>query len=173
MKQDFRVGDRVTFLRGAGREKGTVIEERGPIGVQGRRLYHVEVPNDPFDPTTYEVSEDEMERAGLPSEKERRLSAGEIMGYLRNGGLISILRSNMTGGKNQPRVWLSRDSLGNVTHTFYEERGLIGGETVPFWTVYEDSVFAPERDKVSKYLRTFGLNKSQAEDVIAGIGTGP
>ena len=29
--------------------------------------------------------------------------------------LVSILRSNVSGGKNQPRVWLCLDQLGNVT----------------------------------------------------------
>ena len=121
MKQAFRVGDKVTFPWGAGREKGTIIEERGPIGGHGRRLYQVEVPHDPFDPTTVEVVEDEMEIARSPGEGELRLSAAEIIDYLKNGGLITILRSNL-GGRNQPRVWLCRDSHGNVTHTFYEER---------------------------------------------------
>ncbi len=172
MKRNFRVGDHVTFPWGVGREKGTVIEERGPIGARGRLLYTVEVPNDPFDPTTLEIAADEMEIAEPLGEKELHLSAAEIIDYLKNGGLILILRSNL-GGKNQPRVWLCRDSLGNVTHTFYEERGLVGGETVPFWTVYEDSVFAPEHDKVAKYLRNFGLSKAQVEDVLAAVGTAP
>jgi hypothetical protein len=38
-----RVGDWVSFLYGAGRAVALIIEDRGPIGVKGRRLYTVRV----------------------------------------------------------------------------------------------------------------------------------
>ena len=77
-----------------------------------------------------EISEEEVEPANgaeIPS-----LEKNEIIDYLKHGGLIAMLRSNLAGGKNQPRVWLCRDTLGNVTHTFAEDRGLLGGGLVPF-----------------------------------------
>ena len=172
MKPAFQVGDRVSFPFGAERAEGTVIEVRGLMGVGGRRLYQVEVPNDPFDPQTYELAEDEMEPSRANGERIP-LSTAAIIDYLRYGGLTSILQSNLDGGRNQPRVWLCRDSLGGVTHTFYEQRGLVGGETVPFWALYEDRVFTPKREEVLKYLRSFGLSKAQAEEVLAEVGTAP
>jgi hypothetical protein len=36
-----RVGDRVTFKYGTSRLTGTIVEDRGPIGVNGRRLYSI------------------------------------------------------------------------------------------------------------------------------------
>jgi hypothetical protein len=35
----FKVGDRVLFPRPGGKVEGVVVEDRGPIGVGGRRLY--------------------------------------------------------------------------------------------------------------------------------------
>jgi len=37
----FRVGDRVRFPFGPSKAAGTIIEDRGPIGVGGRRLYRI------------------------------------------------------------------------------------------------------------------------------------
>jgi co-chaperonin GroES (HSP10) len=35
----FKVGDRVVFRSGNGDEQGVVVEDRGPLGIGGRRLY--------------------------------------------------------------------------------------------------------------------------------------
>jgi primosomal protein N' len=43
----FKVGDRVRFQLGAHRVVGTVVEDRGFIGVDGRQLVRVEVALDP------------------------------------------------------------------------------------------------------------------------------
>lgn len=37
----FRVGQQVQFLFGLTKTVGTIIEDRGPIGVGGRRLYRI------------------------------------------------------------------------------------------------------------------------------------
>ena len=37
----FRVGDQVRFLFGVSKVEGTIVEDRGPIGVGGRRLYRI------------------------------------------------------------------------------------------------------------------------------------
>ena len=39
----FKVGDRVRFVLGARRVTGTIVEDRGPIGRDGRQLVRVEV----------------------------------------------------------------------------------------------------------------------------------
>ena len=46
-KIHFKVGDRVRFKLGANRVVGTVVEDRGLIGVGGRQLVRVEVKLDP------------------------------------------------------------------------------------------------------------------------------
>jgi hypothetical protein len=45
-KTIFRIGDRVRFKLGAHRVLGTIIEDRGPIGLDGRQLVRVEVELD-------------------------------------------------------------------------------------------------------------------------------
>jgi hypothetical protein len=37
----FHVGDSVRFLFGVSKVDGTVVEDRGPLGVGGRRLYRI------------------------------------------------------------------------------------------------------------------------------------
>jgi len=46
-KTHFKVGDRVRFKLGAHRLVGTVVEDRGFIGVGGRQLVRIEVEIDP------------------------------------------------------------------------------------------------------------------------------
>jgi len=46
IKPRFKVGDRVRFKLGAHRVLGTIVEDRGPIGLDGRQLVRVEVELD-------------------------------------------------------------------------------------------------------------------------------
>lgn len=46
-KKQFRKGDRVMFRLGIRSVQGEVKEDRGPIGVRGRRLYLVEFRSEP------------------------------------------------------------------------------------------------------------------------------
>jgi hypothetical protein len=168
----FRVGDRVEFVMGRRKVIGVITEDRGLIGAHGRRLFQVQVPMDPYEPALFELPADEIQTANS-SEASRTLGKNEIVDYLKNGGLIAILQSNL-GGKDQPRVWLCRDNLGNVTHTFISERGLLGGATVPFWTLHEGSrVFSDKKDEVTTYLTSFGLSHEEAELIVHAVGTAP
>lgn len=172
MKAAFRVGDRVTISWGSKPMEATITEDRGLLGVGGRRLYQIEIPLDPFDPIITEFPEEEI----APFDRTNGhapLRRAAIIEFFKFGGLALILRSNIAGGKLQPRVWLRHDSNGNITYTFAEERGRVGGESVPARALREGRIFAPKRDEVLKYLRSFGLSKAQAEDVIAEVGTVP
>jgi hypothetical protein len=51
----FKVGDRVRFQLGAHRVIGTVVEDRGLIGVDGRQLVRVEVALDPTSLREFEL----------------------------------------------------------------------------------------------------------------------
>ncbi len=171
MSPTFRVGDRVQFPLGRGRVDGVITEDRGAIGFRGRHLYTVLVPMDPFEPTTFEMSADELEpinKTATPA----ALSKAMIVDYLVHGGLIAIL-SNSSGGRSQPRVWLRPDSLGNVTHTYAEERGVVGGGFIPVMAVHNERIFEPKRAAVLSLLQSFGLDDSEAKRVIASIGIAP
>ena len=169
----FHVGDRVRVDFGRRKLTGVIVDDRGAIGAQGRHLFQVDIPMDPFEPMSVEVPEDEIEAIPPGTEVTGPIDRQRIVDYLVNGGLISILRSNLSGGKNQPRAWLCLDQLGNVTHTFVPDRGVMGGQLVPIGAVHDDKVFAPKRDSVLSFVESFGLNHKEAEKVIAGVGTAP
>lgn len=169
----FQVGDHVRFTLGMRKVSGIITEDRGNIGRGGRRLYIVATPEDPEEPAFHLVPAEEMERAS-DSILEHAPTKEEITRYLKKGGLVYILMNNSSGGRNQPHVWLCRNAVGNVTHSFSEKRGIIGGAAIPFWTLYHNSkIFAPKMDKVIEFLASFGLNEQEAMDVIEAVGTAP
>lgn len=58
-----KAGDLVSFLRAGRRVTGQVIEDRGPLGVGGRRLYRILAPVPPEGPeesSSFEMPEEEM-----------------------------------------------------------------------------------------------------------------
>jgi hypothetical protein len=59
----FRVGDWVMFPFGIRRVLAEVIEDRGPIGYRGRRLYGVRLDRSQPEPRTTEVPEENLESA--------------------------------------------------------------------------------------------------------------
>ncbi len=136
----FRLGDWVTFQFGAKPAFAQIIEDRGPLGVNRRRLYRIRLDQESTEPIAFEMPEDEMEKA-VPDKTD-------VLQYLKQGGLVSILASNSQGGpeQNQPRAWLTFSPRGKVTHTFEAGRGLIGdGTTVPFWALHENRIFVPKK----------------------------
>ena len=169
----FHVGDRVRVDFGRRKLTGVIVEDRGEIGIQGRRLFQVDIPMDPFEPMSVELPEEEMEAIAPGTEVARPIDKQRITDYLVNGGLLSILDSNLSGGKFQPGVWLCLDQLGNVTHTFVSERGMIGGQVVPFQALYDSKIFKPKRDTVLSFIESFGLNRQEAEQVVSEVGTAP
>jgi hypothetical protein len=160
------VGDWVTFLYGSGNVFAQVIEDRGPLGVNRRRLYGVRLDRGAEEPDFIEIPEDDLRAAALPDREA-------VMRYFSEGGLVSILRANLSGGRNQPRAWLAFTPRGDPTHTFAQERGVVGGARVPFFALHEDRVFTGKRDEVVSFLMSFGLTRREAEEVISTVGTAP
>ena len=160
-----RVGDWVSFLYGTRRVWAQVVEDRGPLGVNRRRLYTIRLGDEPTEAMTFEVPGDDLTPV-VPAK-------AEVIEYLKGGGLIAILQSNLGGGRNQPRVWLAFDSHGSLTHTFIAERGVLGGDVVPFFALQEKRIFTPKSSEVVSYLSTFGLTPAEAEDVVRSVGTVP
>ncbi len=168
----YRIGDRVRFQFPGYSVWGTIVEDRGPFGVGGRRQYTVSVPSDPFEPSRYMVSEDRLEPDREPPTP---LAKAEILRFLENSGLIRILMTNPSpDGPRDPRVWLCRDQAGDVTHTLVPERGMVGGAPVPYAAFWgSDGIRAEKRDEVATYLLTFGLTHPEAENLIRVVGVYP
>ena len=167
-QQAITLGDTVRFTLGTTPVTGIVIDDRGPIGANGVRIYRVRVPNSPYDDELFEMAEDELDVQPPP---DTDVPKDAIVEYLQHGGLVQILRQNLSGGKSQPRVWLRRDTAGNVVHTFTEAPGAVGGATVPFAALRANRIFAPKRGDVLAFLKTFGLSGDDANRVIDAVGT--
>jgi hypothetical protein len=58
-----RIGDRVIVQFGGQDCEATVVEDRGDIGIGGRRLYRVEVPMDEWYTAVLELPLDELRAA--------------------------------------------------------------------------------------------------------------
>lgn len=159
----FKVGDWVAFPYGTRNLIAQVAEARGPLGVNRRHLYRILVPSESGEPDSFEMPDDELAAAGPPDKTA-------VIRYLKEGGLVEMLRSNLNGGRQQPKVWLTYTSRGNITHTFIAERGMLGGATVPFFALYQGSVFAGKREEVVEFLASFGLNRNEAQEILAAVG---
>jgi len=57
----FEQGDRVKFRLGTRSVQGLIKEDRGPIGINGRRLYLVEFRAEPQSPSQIELPEEQLE----------------------------------------------------------------------------------------------------------------
>lgn len=162
----FRLGDWVTFQYGVRPVFAQIIEDRGPLGRERRRLYRIRLDQELNEPIDFEMPEDEMERA-VPDKDA-------ILDYLKQGGLIEILRTNLQGGRNQPRLWLTYNARGELSYTFEAERGLIGrGDIVPFWALdlNSDKIRLERKSAVLDYLSGFGLTREEAENIVETVGT--
>jgi hypothetical protein len=65
----FRVGDGVSLLFGTQKVDGEVLEDRGNLGVFGRRLYRVRINRGREDERTFEVQEEDLENLGEPPDQ--------------------------------------------------------------------------------------------------------
>ena len=72
-KPRFKVGDWVTFPYGTRNATAQIIEDRGPIGVKGRRLYRIEIHFDDREPSRFEMPEDDL-KASEPHSKTAPVS---------------------------------------------------------------------------------------------------
>jgi|SRR5271157_783086 len=57
----FRVGDPVRFLYGTEKVAGEILEDRGPLGDYGRRLYRVRINAGQEDESSFEIPEEDIE----------------------------------------------------------------------------------------------------------------
>jgi hypothetical protein len=65
-KQKYKVGDKVMFTLVNHEVMGTIVEERGPLGLNGQLVYTVAVNFEATDePAYYNLEESNIERAHL------------------------------------------------------------------------------------------------------------
>jgi hypothetical protein len=163
----FRLGDWVTFQYGVRPVFAQIVEDRGPLGANRRRLYRIRLDWELNESTDFEMPEDEMEKA-VPDK-------AAILHYLKRGGLVDLLRTNLRDGEAPPRVWLTYTPRGDLTHTLNPGLKAAGkGTPAPFFAVLKNKVYAPDKAKVIDYLKTsLGLTQEEAEDVVQAVGTAP
>jgi hypothetical protein len=166
-RPEFRLGDWVTFQYGVRPVFAQIVEDRGPLGANRRRLYRIRLDWELNESTDFEMPEDEMEKA-VPDK-------AAILRYLKQGGLADLLRTNLRNGEAPPRVWLTYTPGGDLTHTLNLGLKAAGkGTPAPFFAVLKNKVYAPDKAKVIDYLKTsFGLTQDEAEDVVQAVGTAP
>jgi hypothetical protein len=169
-QKSISVGDNVCFVFGTTPIQGVVVDDRGPIGADHVRIYAVRIPNEPFDDYVIEMPGDELDLAVASTDP---IPEANVVDYLEHGGLVQILKSNSADGANRPQVWLVRDSLGNVVHTFHAEHGLVGGAVAPFFALHGNRIFTPKQQEVIDFLESFGLSVENAERVVRTVGTAP
>ncbi len=149
---------------------GEIIEDRGPIGRGGRRLYGIQIPSESEEPFVFELAGEDLQ---LAEPENPSVDKAKRIEYLKNVGLIAILEAGR-GGRDQPKVWLCKDSLGNVIHTFVEGRGNMGGKTIPIGALDERKhIFTPKAAEVAEFLQSFDLDRAEADAIIRHVGTSP
>src|SRR5712691_9051233 len=70
----FKVGDRVSFPFGSGEVSGVIVEDRGCLGVGGRRLYGIKFELNPDEEAYIEMPEEELTTGAA----EGRRSGGKV-----------------------------------------------------------------------------------------------
>lgn len=166
----FSLGDQVWVPLAVGRALGVIVEDRGPLGRNGERLYVAAVPNDPHLKEEFLLREHEIARISDEEKRELvgRFAPEAIRDYLINGGLLSMLV------RNSPEpVWLRRGPNNNLTFTYIEGYSQTGGKPAPQYALARERIFTPMKSKVVEFVESLGISHSMAEDVVNAIGTAP
>jgi hypothetical protein len=114
----FRVGDPVRFLYGNEKVAGEILEDRGPLGEYGRRLYRVRINAGRDDESSFEIPEEDIER------REQGTNADESPG-LRQEFTVRYVRSEKT---NQ---WTASTKRGQLFRGM-KAKGAVGYATARY-----------------------------------------
>ena len=88
----FRVGDPVRFLYGTEKVAGEILDDRGPLGEYGRRLYRVRINAGRDDESSFEIPEEDIKRRDLSAtvvellDCARNLTSRTFGGHRRTSG---------------------------------------------------------------------------------------
>ncbi|MFI5458378.1 MAG: hypothetical protein ACHRXM_23355 [Isosphaerales bacterium] len=90
----FRLGDWVSFLVGFRRVLAHVVEDRGPVGMQGRRLYQLQIDQGEDGGTAIEVPEADLEPApAITTAEVARENGLSTQNWPRQGFHVTYKRS--------------------------------------------------------------------------------
>lgn len=170
----FRVNENVRFPFGIRTFSGKIVQDRGPIGARGRRLYQVRFYRDTDEPELIELPEADLEPDPQPKRLNPASDKPRIIDFFKRGGLRLVLKAGEQGGPPH-FVGLGLDQLGNITHSFVAERSEvpIGGAPVPVLALHDSHVFTPKVPEVVEFLERFGLTPDEANEIIQAMGTRP
>ena len=177
MKPKFSIGDVVCVKLEYQTAAGEVVDLLG-TGSTGQNLYLVKVPlkDDPSETCEGTYPDNKLEEVPLLG-NETPFSARHVIDYLKAGALIDIL-GRASGGKNPSRALL-RFHQGELTYTFIDDPEHLAGATIPFSTTDKDKMTGEYKicresmNRVALYLRSFGLSREQANEVLAVFPTLP
>jgi hypothetical protein len=98
----FRVGDWVSFLYGPRKVRAQVIEDRGPLGVHGRRIYRVRVDVEDGESARLEQLEEDLESAEAPESTNPLLNT--TLEHLRQGRQFTKISPERYNETREPKV---------------------------------------------------------------------
>lgn len=160
-------GDLVTVDFGGRDVTAEIVEDLGPLGVHGARLFHIEIPSDSSDPIRMQVSEEELKEHS----PEPQIGTNEIVQFLIDGGLVRMLKYG--SALTPPRMWIYRNNAGRVSSSVSARRGEIGGAEVPVISLNHGRVNLAKNAAVARFVRSFGLTVEEAHEVLRRVGTYP
>jgi len=96
----FRVGDWVSFEYGLRRVTAQIVEDRGTLGVHGRRLYRVRPVPSRDESLDFEIPEEELDAATEPDEVKRGSTDAGAVAIPRSFDVLYI-------GQGDTRNWVA------------------------------------------------------------------
>jgi hypothetical protein len=121
----FRAGDHVVFLYGPQKVAGEIVEDRGPLGDYGRRLYRVRINRGEEDENTFEIMEEDIE---VPNQSG---SQPETAGLRQEFDVTYIRRDETNHWKattTQGRLYKGVKARGAVGYTTARREGERDGD---------------------------------------------
>jgi hypothetical protein len=132
----FHIGDWVTFHYGPKKVSAKVVEDRGTLGVNGRRLYRVQLDEEPGEAFAFEMPENELETAATPVRQSyhveytrqektnvwRAITRGDgLHRGVKSKGVVGYISTGIEGGTS--------DALRHVIVTVMLEVAALSTET--------------------------------------------
>ena len=134
LSRRFKVGDWVSFDYGIRRITAQVVEDRGALGVQGRRLYRVRPMPSREDSHDFELAEEELEPATEPEEMRRGSTDAEAAPVPRSFNVVYFRQGDT-------RNWIAT-TKPTTGYGAAKARGAVGYTTAKWEGESEEERFA-------------------------------
>lgn len=164
------VGNKVLIEMPSGPIEGTVFEDCGPLARDNSHIYGIVLHHDPYEDTITQLPENHIVMAGEEVPPLEPITNAEAFDYLL--GTFQIMLYAGYDEHRYARVWLKRgySHNGMLTHTYFPERGMLGGGGVPYDVLWNNKLKQTRLDEVRTFLKTFELTDEQVETIITKIG---